>query len=150
MLLLEKIHGHVALLGIALLFHPYFALRKARRPSWAARISGYLATGFAVAMNVLGYVIYPEYRRVVKPELYRESVFLGQLFEVKEHLGWYSVCLALAGAVLMAMSTRPGGTDLRGPIRTTYTLAGVLALAVAVMGIYLASVLSFPYELTVD
>lgn len=146
MLFLEKIHGHVALLGIALCYHPWFALKNARRPSWAARLSAYLATGTLSASIVMGWIIYPEYRRSVRQTLYLTSRVLGKAFEVKEHIGTFALFLLLAGAVLTWLSNRPGGAQFTQTIRRVYLVAAILATISALVGIYLASVYSFPYE----
>lgn len=148
LLVLQKVHGHVALLGIALAFHPFFALRRARRPSRTVRLSGYLATGFAIAMNVLGWIVYPPYREEIKKDLYLAEPFWGDLFEVKEHWAWYSMTLAVAGGVLMWLARDPVlARELRQPIRWTYALSGLLAIAVAVFGILISSIRGFAYTI---
>jgi len=144
-LLLEKLHGHIGLMAFALCLHPWFALRRAKRPNRAARVSGYLASLFVALCSVLGWVVYPAYRSDVKPELYRVSAFVGDLFEVKEHLAWYALCFAVAGAALMWMARDRTGVALRRPILVTYTITALLTLAVGAIGMYLASVRGFPY-----
>lgn len=150
MLLWQKIHGHVALLAIALAFHPVFALRRARRPSRWTRLAGYLATGTLLASTVLGWFIYPAYRQQIRRALYLENVRWGLMFEIKEHLAWYALALAIAGAALMWASARvPGSSgdlhrDLRRGVRWTYGLAGLLAAVSAGLGVALATIKAFP------
>jgi len=100
LLLLEKLHGHIGLMAFALCLHPWFSLRQRNRPTRGTRIGGYLASAFVALCSVLGWIVYPSYRTDVKPELYRLSARVGDLFEFKEHLAWYALCLALTGAYL--------------------------------------------------
>ncbi len=141
LLLLEKLHGHVGLLGIALCFHPVLSLRKAQRPTRRVRLSGYLALLGLVLGNALGWLIYPEYRQQIRGELY--LLGLSDLFEVKEHLAWYSLALAALGAGLLRASAAEAGPRLRSLIRRVWGAAGALASVSAGLGIYLASVRGF-------
>jgi hypothetical protein len=142
-LLLEKIHGHIGLLALALCLHPPIALRSARRPSRATRISGYLAAGAVIAVNVIGWIIYPEYRTSVKLDLYRHARFFGLLFEVKEHLAWYAIAPAVAGAVALWHADGEHGIALRRPIQWLFLATFALVAAVAIMGVVIASVNGF-------
>jgi predicted membrane protein len=143
-LLLEKIHGHLGLLSLALCLHPPFALRRARRPAWRTRLAGLLASAGVILVNVSGWYIYPEYRGTVKLTLYRHERFWGVLFEVKEHLGWYALALAAVGVMLMLAADGTRGADLRRPIVLVYGAMAVLVTAVAVMGVLISSVHGFP------
>lgn len=143
MLFLEKIHGHVGVLGIALALHPWFALRKATRPNLPARISAYTASGFILATNVLGWVVYPAYREDVKRRLYAESDMLGNLFEFKEHLAWFCLCLAVIGASLMVRATTKEAAFMRQTLRQCYFGTALLAAVSAAIGIYLSSIQGF-------
>jgi len=140
---LASVHGYVAALSVALCLHPWFALRKARRPSNATRLSGYLASGGIILTNVAGWVIYPAYRELVKLDLYRHARPIGLLFEVKEHIAWFALALAVAGAVFMAAATGARGVTLRRPIRTIYGLVFLLSLVVGVLGVWVSSVNGF-------
>jgi len=143
-ILLQKVHGYLAFLGIALCLHPWFALRRARRPSRWTRVSGYLASALIVLTNVMGWVIYPAYRDIVKNDIYRHARPVGLLFEVKEHWGWFACALAIAGAAMMWASVGPDATRLRGPVRATYLAVFLFSASVAVMGIYVSTVHGFP------
>jgi hypothetical protein len=147
-LLLEKLHGHVGLLAIALCLHPWFALRHARRPARWTRVAAYLATAFVLLVNIGGWIIYPEYRTTAKLDLYRHARWFGLLFEIKEHLAWHSLMLATAGAAITAASVGPQGDSLRPALRWTYLVTAILVATVAVMGIAIASVRGFDDGLT--
>ncbi len=142
-LLLEMVIGHLALLATGVCLHRCFALSKARGPSRATRLSGYAGTALVVATSALGWIIYPPYRELVKLDLYAHARPVGVLFEVKEHLAWYALALAVAGGVCMALSGGEAGPRLRPAIRASYTAAAVLLLACGVMGVYIASVNGF-------
>lgn len=146
-LLAQKVHGHVAVLGAALCFHPWFALRTAGRPSGATRLAGYLASGGVVLANVLGWVIYPAYREEVKADLYRYARPVGLLFEVKEHLAWFALALAVAAATLMWMSQGTSGVGLRASVRTAYLWTGLLMTAVCAMGVWVSVHNGFSYAI---
>ena len=147
-LFLQKIHGHVALLGIALAFHPVITLSKARALSYRIRLSAYLATLFAFAMNALGWWIYPAYRQEIKRDFYLANPLFGDAFEVKEHLGLYALALALAGALIVFRAPdRPSPETVR-TIRWTYGLSATLALIVGAIGIWLSSIKGFAYPLS--
>lgn len=148
-LLLQKIHGHLALLGVALCFHPYFALRRARRPSRWTQLSGYLGTLLVALTTGTGWWIYPAYREQVKLDLYRYTPAVGNWFEVKEHIGWYAFALSLAAAAMMHVAARPGGMHLRLPVGQVYALTGILVLLVGALGIWISTVNGFPYGLDV-
>lgn len=145
LLVLQKAHGHLALLAVAACLHPPIALRAARRPAWSTRVSAYAASALVVATNVLGWYIYPDYRETVKLEIYRASHFWGEMFEIKEHLAFFSLCLALAAAIAVFASSDARGVMLRQPIRVLYLLMAMLVSAAGVLGIFISSVAGFEY-----
>jgi hypothetical protein len=144
-LILQKLHGHIALLAVAACMHPPIALRSARRPSWSTRMSAYSASFLVIATNVLGWYIYPAYREEVKRPLYRAAAHWGELFEVKEHLAFYAFCLAIAAVIMVWASSDERGLALRQSIRVVYALIGLLTLTAGVMGILISSVMGFDY-----
>jgi len=139
-LLLEKIHGHLALLAIAASCHPSLTLRGERLVTWRQRLSGYLATLLTVAAFASGCLIYSEFRRAVRPELRAVGEIWFQLFEIKEHLAWTAFCLSLIGGIglLRTQATAPAAI-----LRNAYRLSAILALVVAAIGIVTASIRSF-------
>jgi hypothetical protein len=141
-LLLEKIHGHVALLTIALLLHPAVSLRAQRPLRRATRWSCYLGTIGALLTNAIGWAIYPDYRVALKSAIYALGTLYGDLFELKEHLAWYSLLLALAGGALTTQA-RSGRSPLNRALRLTYILSAVLMIVAASIGIALATLRGF-------
>lgn len=146
-LFLQKIHGHIGLLGIALAFHPVLALRPNRGISSRTRLAGWLATFFAVLMNGLGWWIYPAYREEIKRDFYLANRLYGDAFEVKEHLAYHSLLLALAGGILISIARGPEARHYIQAIRACYGASAILALVVGGLGIWLSSVKGFAYPL---
>ncbi len=95
---LERVHGHLAVLALAALLHPVWTLGKRRRVTRGTR----WAVGAGVVLLAVAYAggwwIYPHYREAVKPSLGRE---VALLFERKEHLAWMALALALGGGLLV-------------------------------------------------
>ncbi|MFN3199168.1 MAG: hypothetical protein ACE366_12275 [Bradymonadia bacterium] len=147
MLIWEKIHGHLALLGIALALHPPLALRRAKRPSPRTRLAGYLATLTCLGTNIMGWVIYPAYRQELRRQLYLADLQMGQMFEIKEHLAWYALALSLAGGVMMVACARQSSLRLVPQLRLVYGLSALMAMVSAALGIYLATMKGFDYGL---
>jgi len=140
--LLEHLHGHLAVLATAALVHPALSLRNPRR---RAVLSCSLATLLAWIAGVLGAVVYPDYRRLLKRAIYVGDFRTGQLFERKEHLAFAALGLSLAGLVLHLSA---GGADEASRSRAraahwAYVAAAALAIAVAVMGVRVAIVKTF-------
>lgn len=148
-LLLQKIHGHLALLGLAAAIHPVLTLRRATRATWRIQLSAWAASALLALCSIAGWIIYPPYREEVKRPLYRASRMLGELFEIKEHLGWYILVLCVAGAVLAWAIGRRENAFLIGPTRVVYGLIFALTLAVGVMGMVIGSWLGFAYPIPV-
>lgn len=95
--LLERVHGHLALLGLAVLVHPVLSLGRGgalRRGTWVSALAGLalLAPAFG-----LGLWLYPAWRERVKPLVVDAAPGLAQAFEVKEHLAWFALVLAAGG-----------------------------------------------------
>lgn len=147
LLALQKVHGHVALLGIALALHPVLVLKPKRGISSRTRLSGWLATIFAVAMNGLGWYIYPAYRNEIKRDFYLTNRLYGDFFEIKEHLAYHSMILAIIGGVLISIARGPQARDYIQAIRATYGASAVLAIIVGIIGIWLSSIKGFAYPL---
>lgn len=103
--LLERVHGHLALLGLAVLMHPVITLRTRRGLSWRMQLSADLGAVLLLVPFALGAWIYPTYRRDVKPSLWVEHHDAALLFETKEHLAAMAVALAVGGALAL----RSGG-----------------------------------------
>lgn len=140
---LERIHGHLGWLSAAALLHPAIVLRNPKR---RAKLSVVLATSFVSATGALGAYVYPDYRRLLKQHIFRESAGVGWLFERKEHLAIGAMAFALAGFVahlsLRAFDDRDQGTVARLAHRS-FVVSFALTLAVAILGVVVASFKSF-------
>lgn len=133
--LLASLHGHLAVLGTALLFHPVVTLRTRRGLGRWTRFSADLAAAMLLAPFALGWVIYPAYRASVKPGLYAGSPADALLFESKEHLATMAVALAVSGAlVLHAAGARESGRKAAWSLLLAAWLcaAGTIALGITV------------------
>lgn len=103
--LLERVHGHAAMLGLAVLLHPVLALRRkglSRGMRWSLGLAGALIAG----PTLLGWVLYPTYRSHVKPTLVQESLPVALAFESKEHLAFVCLALTLSGVCVGLLSAR--------------------------------------------
>ncbi len=132
--LLERIHGHLAVLALVVLVHPLLSLGRGkvlRRGTLVAAVAGLalLLPAFA-----LGWTLYPEWRTHVKARLLIESPGAAQAFEVKEHLAWFALALAVAATgALIASGRLPEGRRL-----ARWLLGACLAcgLTSAVLGLF--------------
>ena len=133
---LERVHGHLAVLGLVVLIHPVISLRRPghlRRGTW-------WTVGVGVALLVpaaaLGLGLYPSWRAQVKPELVQHALGVALAFEVKEHLAWFSVVCAAAGlGVLLTSGSLSGGRSLARWLLGAAVSCGAIA---AGLGIWIA------------
>ena len=129
--LLERIHGHIAVLSLAVLLHPVLTLGR-RTLTRGARYSLALAAILVTATFSIGWVIYPSYRVAVKPGLIDHHRGLALAFETKEHLAMF--CLVLTwGGVVAAWS------GAHRPARACLSVAWLCGVAVAAIGITVAA-----------
>lgn len=96
--LLERLHGHAAMLGLAVLLHPVITLARGRPLGRGGRWSAGLAAVLIALPSVGGWLLYPHYRAQIKPALISEKLSVALAFESKEHLAFACLCLTLAGA----------------------------------------------------
>jgi hypothetical protein len=140
---LERVHGHLGWLSAAALLHPAIVLRNPKRH---AKLSVVLATSFVCATGALGAYVYPEYRRLLKQHIFREAAAVGWMFERKEHLAVGAMAFALAGCVAH-LSLRSFGEREQANIarlaHRSFVVSFALTLAVAVLGVAVASFKSF-------
>jgi len=136
--LLERVHGHLAVLAVALLLHPVITLTTRRLLTrWTVR-SAELAALLLGASFGLGWFVYPEYRGFVKPTLLAEAPRVAAAFETKEHLAFCAAALAVAGAVTLR---RAGATDAgRSTARALLLAAWICAVTTGGLGIFVASI----------
>lgn len=135
--LLERLHGHLALLGLAVLLHPVITLGRRGRPTRGQRWSVGLAALLLTLPALGGAWLYPTYRAEVKPRLLRDELELARAFESKEHLAFAAVVLTLAGAAaLFAAGEEAEGRRLA---RLLLGLGWCCGLLVGLLGIFVAS-----------
>src|SRR5262249_5072974 len=73
----EHIHGHLGWLAVAALVHPAVLLGRIQRRAMLAAAS---ATAVSTGTGLLGAIMYPEYRRTIKPALFAGAPALGWAF----------------------------------------------------------------------
>lgn len=112
----------MGVLAAAALTHP--ALARQPNPRNALPASALAALAFGVGVGIYG-----DYRAGVKRRLLAEALPLARAFEVKEHLGFVVVILAVGAAGLLR-----AGPSARGLARQCYGAAAVLAWAVVGIG----------------
>ncbi len=140
--LLERLHGHVAVLAVALLVHPAILLWRgqplSRGGTWAVALS----MAVTLAAFALGLVIYPAYRELVRHDLTLADPTAALLFETKEHLAWGALSggLAAGAAALVAPRT---ATSTRRLAARAFLCAALTGIVVAGLGIHIASVHTF-------
>ena len=104
--LLERLHGHLAVLGLAVLVHPLLTLRGRAGLSRRTLLSADLAALLLLLPYVSGWLLYPSYRARVKPGLLRQDLSLALRFETKEHLAFMTLALALGGVLALHAAGR--------------------------------------------
>lgn len=140
--LLTSVHGHVAVLATALLFHPAILLRRGAPLSRGARYAVVLAALATAATFALGVALYGDYRTHVRPGLFITSKTAGLLFETKEHAGFMVLAMALGAAAAALLSPR-GAVVYRRTAARIFAGAGLLALAVGGIGSFVTALESF-------
>ena len=68
-----SLHGHTALLGLALLMHPVITLRRRNGISKWVMFTADLGALLLLLPYLVGWLIYPTYRRFVKPVMWMEA-----------------------------------------------------------------------------
>ncbi|MCB9742673.1 MAG: hypothetical protein H6740_08740 [Alphaproteobacteria bacterium] len=136
--LAERLHGHLGLLGLAVLLHPVITLRRRRGLTRGARLSALLAALLIALPFASGWAIYPSYRAHVKPGLVREAQSWAWAFETKEHLAFFTLALTLGGvAVMLGRGQTPEGRRLASAL---LSLAWGCGLCVGILGVLVAAV----------
>jgi len=134
---LERVHGILAVLGLAVLLHPVVSLRHAKLRSRWTQWTADLGAGLLLAPFVIGWQIYPSYRQHIKPRLWLEQHDTALRFESKEHLALLATTLAVSGALALRASQGD-----RGLIRLAHALlvtAWGCGLVTALLGIHVSS-----------
>lgn len=134
--LVERIHGHLAVLGLAVLLHPVITLRTRSGLNWRTHLTAELGAALLAVPFALGWAIYPVYRAEVKPGLFARAPGFMAAFETKEHLAAMTLCLAIGGALTLRLVGRtPNGRLAAWSLLLVAWLlgatAGVLGVGVA-------------------
>jgi hypothetical protein len=130
---LVALHGHLSVLGLAVLMHPIVTLRSRSGVGKNTMLTAELAAILLSTPFFLGWVVYPTYRARVKPMLFLSHPDIVLRFETKEHLGAMAVALVVAGAVtLRAAGRRPVGREAAWSL---LLVGWVLALLTAALGV---------------
>ncbi len=133
---LERAHGHLAVLGLAVLVHPVLSLgrgRGLRRGTWWTALLG---LGLLAPAFVLGLGLYPTWRTAVKPGLVQQALPVALAFEVKEHLAWLALVSGLGG--LGVLGAAGGLEEARRCARWLLGVAVACGVVVAALGMWIA------------
>jgi hypothetical protein len=134
---LERAHGILAVLGLAVLLHPVMTLRRAEIRSRWTQWSADLGAGLLLAPFVIGWQIYPSYRQHIKPRLWLEHHETALRFESKEHLALLATSLAVSGALTLRASQ--GHRALIQLAHALLVTAWGCGAVTAMLGIHVAS-----------
>lgn len=140
--LLQKLHGIIAVLGLAATLHPVLLVRDDKRPSARTVMAAKLAAGILSLSTALAFLVYPlAYRVRVRDWLLENAPTLHTVwFETKEALGFFALVGVVAGALLLARyADQP---QARRAARRCFQSAFVCGLGAAVIGLVVASVRS--------
>lgn len=135
---LIAVHGHLAVLGLAVLTHPIVTLRLRKAVARNTLLTAELAAILLAAPFALGWLAYPTYRRMVKPALYLAHPDAVLRFESKEHLAVFAVAMVVAGAGTLRLAGRhPAGKDAAWILLACGWVLGLVAagLGLAVHGL---------------
>lgn len=135
--LLERLHGHLGWLGLAVLLHPVVALGRVQKVTWRMQLTADLGAALLLAPFFLGAVIYPTYRSGVKPGLRLTDPAVAIAFESKEHLAVFAVALALAGA--LTLRGAGGSAAGRRAGRALCAAAWLCGAVTGILGVWVAS-----------
>jgi hypothetical protein len=139
----EHVHGHLGWLAVLAFAHPAVLLRnRRRRAHWSVALAVVVSTCAAG----LGIGLYGPYRERLRPAIFAASPMVGYWFERKEHLAFAAIVLGWAGAVAY-FGAASGGDSARESLRRAahcaFVAATLLSIAVAILGVLVATVRSF-------
>ena len=106
--LLANLHTLVALGYLAVLIHLTIYLKRFHgRPLGSIPAFSHLLVLFALATNLIGWKIYIVYRQTIKRELALSPLrWVPNLFDVKEHLGFFALVISLGLWVWVQLQRR--------------------------------------------
>lgn len=135
--MLERVHGILGVLGLAVLLHPVVTLRRAKIRSRWTQWSADVGAGLLLTPFVIGWLIYPSYRQHIKTRLWLEHHGTALRFESKEHLALLATSLAVAGALTLRASQ--GDRALVQLAHALLVTAWGCGAVTAMLGIHVAS-----------
>lgn len=121
---IHGLFGFVSLMALVGVIIGY----KTKTSAWALAIA-------ITVVNILGWIIYPEFRTSVKPGL--EEVHAAKWFETKEHLAVFTMFLSYVVAIAAGVK---GGEKV---VKYGAYLIGAILLIIIGLGYYVTSVKSF-------
>ena len=132
---LQRVHGHLAVLGLAVLLHPIISLGRrglSRGMRWT------LATALVLVTVTYGggWLAYPTYRSAVKPSLVADHRAWALAFESKEHLALFCVVLTAAG---VGLAWRSQTQEHRRAAQVLLALAWTSGAIVVALGVGVAA-----------
>lgn len=129
-----RMHGILAVLGLAALLHPVVLLRTRANLVPHARLTAELGAGLLLAAFAIGWWNYGAYRANVKAPLWLVHPEAVLRFETKEHLAAMAVALAVGGALVLRVSGRqPVGREAAWILLLCGWTLGVVT---ALLGVY--------------
>jgi len=131
-----RIHGHIAILGLAVLLHPILSLPKQQRLRRGTKWSIWLSMLFVLCAYAMGLWLYPEYRSAIKPRLIADHIAMAYMFERKEHLA-FLCCFSVLGGGLLSLFF--DGSQSRTVARVLLLWGWICGVLVAGMGILVAA-----------
>ncbi len=139
---LQHVHGHIGWLAALALALPAVLLRRPERRVFGAALA---STALVTVAAMMGALIYPSYRTVVKPGIFSASPAIGLLFERKEHLGIAALALAWCGLSMYLLAHRREAprADLGRAAFVSYAGAAIAATLAASGGLIVACYRSF-------
>jgi hypothetical protein len=144
--LLTNLHGLLAVVWLASLIHLGFFLRRFRGRAVKAVIwLAHSALVSGVAVIVMGWVLYPDYREEIKPDLALSPLrWVANGFDVKEHLGYYAAVLTVVLWGWIVLQRKMDADTQREISPAPLAWAGALLVAlVGALGVMVSSHQSF-------
>lgn len=140
--LLEHLHGHLGVLAIAILFHPAILLWRGQPLSRGGRWAVGASLGLVLLAFAAGLFIYPAYRDLVRHDLLLIDPDAAVRFEIKEHLAWGSLSIALGAGVAALVAPR-SAIGIRRLSARAFACSALLAAWTGILGTHIASVHTF-------
>lgn len=102
--LLQRLHGHAALLGLAVAAHPLITLWTRRQLTRWTHRTAWMGAVLTAIPAAGGWALYPTYRNRIKLRLMSSGGDAWLWFETKEHLAAFCVALLVGGAATLTLA----------------------------------------------